>query len=71
MPDCMVLARPVSLAPRYSAGIIDLGSIAGLHSHAHELHAYCSTCDRWSVLDLEGMVSDAHGERRLPIRVRC
>jgi len=51
--------------------MIDLGSIAGLHSHAYELHCYCSACDRWSVLDLEQMVRDGHGERRLPIRVRC
>jgi len=51
--------------------MIDLGTLAGLQSHAHELHAYCTTCDRWSVLDLKRMVRDGHGERRLPIRVRC
>ena len=49
--------------------MIDLGSIAGLY--AHEMHAYCSTCGRWSALDRERMVRDGHGERRLPIRARC
>jgi hypothetical protein len=29
--------------------MIDLGTIAGLHAHDHELHAYCLTCNRWSV----------------------
>ena len=51
--------------------MIDLGSIAGLHQHNHELHAYCSCCDRWTRLDLAAMVAAGQGERRLPIRVRC
>jgi hypothetical protein len=44
--------------------MIDLGSIAGLHGRQHELHAYCATCDRWSVLDLARMGRDGHGEHR-------
>ena len=51
--------------------MIDLGSIAGLHAHQHELHAYCVACDRWAVLDLATMIDAGHGERRLPITVRC
>ena len=51
--------------------MIDLGSIAGLHQHNHELHAYCGRCDRWRVLDLEAMVRQGRGNVRLPIRVRC
>jgi hypothetical protein len=51
--------------------MIDLGTIAGLHSRAHELHAYCLRCDRWRVLDLESLVACGLGERRLPLRVRC
>ena len=51
--------------------MIDLGSIRGLHDHVHELRAYCVVCDRWRVLDLAAMVAAGHGERRLPIRVRC
>jgi len=49
--------------------MIDLGSIAGLY--AHEMHAYCSTCGRWSALDLERMVRDGHSSRRVPIPIRC
>ena len=51
--------------------MIDLGSIAGLHQHNHELHAYCVACDRWAVLDLAAMIDAGHGERRLPMTVRC
>jgi hypothetical protein len=41
--------------------MIDLGSIAGLLEHDHELHAYCARCDRWQTLDLEGMVRTGKG----------
>jgi hypothetical protein len=51
--------------------MIDLGSIAGLLEHDHELHAYCTRCDRWQSLDLEGMVKAGQGDRRLPLRVLC
>ena len=51
--------------------MIDLGSIAGLLEHDHELHAYCTRCDRWQALDLEGMVRAGQGDRRLPLTVRC
>jgi hypothetical protein len=51
--------------------MIDLGSIAGLHAHDHQLHAHCAPCDRWSILDLEAMVRRGQGGRRLPIRVCC
>ena len=51
--------------------MIDLGSIGGLYERQHELHAHCLHCDRWSVLDLAGMVRRGQGSRRLPITVRC
>jgi len=51
--------------------VIDLGSIAGLHEHDHNLAAYCPRCDRWALLDLTAMIDAGHGERRLPITVRC
>ena len=57
--------------PPYHRPMIDLGSIAGLHQHNHELHAYCPCCDRWRVLPLAELVAAGQGERRLPIRVRC
>lgn len=34
-------ARPVSPTRCYRRPMIDLGSIAGLHEHRHELAAYC------------------------------
>jgi hypothetical protein len=64
-------ARPVSLPRCYGRRMIDLGSIAGLHSRNHQLHAYCPTCDRWAVLPLAEMVTASSGDRRLPIRARC
>ena len=50
---------------------IDLGSVACLYEHDHEVHAYCATCDRWSALDLGEMVRRGQGARSLPLRVRC
>ena len=65
------VARPVSLPPQYPQAMIDLGSIAGLHSRNHQLHAYCPTCDRWAVLPLAEMIAAGQGSRRLPLSVRC
>jgi RNase P subunit RPR2 len=67
----VIAARPVSLPQRYAVRMIDLGSIAGLHAHRHELHAYCHRCDRWRVLPLERMVAEGKGSLRLPLRVTC
>lgn len=55
----------------YARGMIDLGSIAGLHAHNHQLHAYCPTCDRWATLPLVDMIAAGQGSRRLPFTVRC
>jgi len=55
----------------YPPSMIDLGSIAGLHSHNHQLHAYCPTCDRWATLPLAEMIAADLGSRRLPFTVRC
>lgn len=51
--------------------MIDLGTVAGLYEHEHELAAFCPVCDRWAVLDLADMVRRGEGARRLPLRVRC
>jgi len=61
----------MSLDAGQRRAVIDLGSIAGLRDHGHQLAAYCPRCDRWTVLDLEAMVAAGHGERRLPMRARC
>jgi len=51
--------------------MIDLGTLAGLLEHEHQLAAYCPRCDRWAEIDLAAMVARGQGARRLPIRVRC
>lgn len=55
----------------YLRSIIDLGTLAGLHEHQHELHAYCPRCDRWRTLPLAELVAAGFGSRRLPVKVRC
>jgi len=49
--------------------MIDLGSIASLYAHGHEL-PYCPRCDAWQVLPLGKWVSHGMGSMRLPLRVR-
>lgn len=61
----------MSLIRRYAHAMIDLGNVAGLHEHEHELHAYCWRCDRWRVIDLGRMVREGKGAMRLPLRMRC
>lgn len=51
--------------------MIDLGTLGGLHKNAHELWAYCARCDRWSKIDLAGLIAAGQGDRRLPLPVRC
>ena len=46
--------------------MIDLGSVAALYEHQHELHGCCLRCDRWRLLDLAGMVGEGKGSLRLP-----
>lgn len=59
-------------APRcYGRRMIDIGSIASLHAHSHQLHAYCQRCDRWATLPLAEMIAAGQGARRLPFTVRC
>ena len=51
--------------------MIELGTLAGLLEHRHEIAAYCPRCDRWRVLPLAELVAQGHGARRLPFTVRC
>ena len=55
----------------YSRPVIDLGTLAGLREHSHELQAYCLACNRWATVDLDALISGGFGWRRLPITVRC
>lgn len=50
--------------------MIDLGTIAGLHEHEHQLAAYCPTCGRWRVLPLAHLVANGKGSLRLLVKVR-
>jgi len=61
----------VSLADQYGMTMIDLGSITGPHSHDHQLHAYCHTCDRCATLPVADMIAAGQGSHRLPFTVRC
>jgi len=74
MNACRVIglqAHPASPRRAYSRPMIDLGSVAGLHAHGHQLAAYCPRCDAWRVLPLDAMVAQGKGSLRLPLRVRC
>jgi len=42
--------------------VIDLGSIAGLHEHGHQLACCWVRCDRWTLLHLAAMIDAVHGE---------
>jgi hypothetical protein len=50
--------------------MIDLGNIAGLHAHDHQVAAYCPRCDVWRVLPLGEWVRQDKGSPRLPLRAR-
>jgi hypothetical protein len=42
--------------------MVTLDTFRALHEHDHKLAAYCATCERWAVLDLERLDS---------LRARC
>jgi hypothetical protein len=65
------MPHPRAEPQRYPRTMIDLGTLAGLLEHHHELAAYCTRCDRWAVIDLAELVNAGRGDRRLPVRVRC
>ena len=56
---------------RTLGAMANLGSLRSLLEHQHELHAYCSHCERWVALDLEAMVRRGKSSKRLPLVVRC
>jgi hypothetical protein len=47
--------------------MIDLGTLAGLLEHEHQLAAYCRRCSRWRVLPLAELGAAGHGSRRFPL----
>jgi len=42
--------------------MIRLVTFRALHEHDHKLAAYCPTCDRWAVLDLERLIAEGRGD---------
>jgi hypothetical protein len=42
--------------------VVVLDTLRALHDHDHKLAAYCSTCERWAVLDLERLIADGRGD---------
>ena len=41
--------------------MVTLDTLRALHEH-HQLAAYCATCERWAVLDLERLIAEGRGE---------
>jgi len=44
--------------------MVALDTLRALHEHDHKLAAYCATCERWAVLDLERLLAEGCGEFR-------
>ena len=56
-----VFLRPLISASR-DATVIVLNTLRALHEHDHQLAAYCATCERWAVLDLERLIAQGRGD---------
>jgi hypothetical protein len=41
--------------------MVTLDTFRALHEHEHNLAAYCPTCERWAVLDLERLIAEGRG----------
>ena len=64
--------RPTRCPPASTlAPMIDLGTIAGLFDHDHDLRAHRPRCDRWAALPLAELVRQGKGSLRLAIAVKC
>jgi len=46
----------------YRSMMVTLDTLRALHEHDHKLAAYCSTCERWAVLDLERLIAEGRGD---------
>jgi hypothetical protein len=42
--------------------VIHLDTLRALHEHDHKLAAYCATCARWAVLDLDRRIANGRGD---------
>ena len=44
--------------------MVTLDTLRALHEHDNKLACYCSTCQRWAVLDLERLIAEGRGDYR-------
>jgi len=44
--------------------MVTLDTFRALQEHEHKLAAYCPTCERWAVLDLERLIAEGRGDYR-------
>ena len=42
--------------------MVTLDTFRALHQHEHSLAAYCPTCQRWAVIDLERLIAEGRGD---------
>ena len=42
--------------------VVVLDTFRALHEHDHQLAAYCATCERWAVLNLERLIAEGRGK---------
>jgi hypothetical protein len=42
--------------------MVTLDTFRALHEHDHKLACFCSTCERWAVLDLERLIAEGRGD---------
>jgi hypothetical protein len=50
--------------------LVALDTFRALHEHEHQLAAYCATCERWAVLNLERLIAEGRGKYRFVGRKR-
>ena len=42
--------------------MVTLDTFRALYEHEQQLAAYCATCERWAVLDLERLIAEGRGD---------
>ena len=60
MPDGVTATPRAPFTGRDSTRSAD--TLRALHEHEHQLAAYCPTCERWAVLDLERLIAEGRGD---------
>lgn len=69
-PLTRVWHRYVKLA--YARGMISMSTLGEIHCQNHSLALYCGTCERWDLADLDALIGQGCGSRRVvDTRFRC